>query len=181
MTYALISDIHGNMPALQAVLEDARSSNVQQYIFLGDYCFGLAYPNEVLDCIRSISSKYVIGGNEENAIAGLKNINPSKWPTGQFETYSWYYNYLSNENRQFIFSLPHEIVIKTDNVPSLFVFHKPERYFLDSSPSTINPQYFAASIDNKTFTVESFKDYTDKILEDDSLLKEQLDALEDGI
>jgi len=181
MTYALISDIHGNMPALQAVLDDARGRNVQQYIFLGDYCLGLAYPNEVLDCIRSINSKYVIGGNEEDAIAGLKNINPSKWPIGQFETYSWYYNYLSNENRQFIFSLPHEIIIKADNVPSLFTFHKPERYFLNSSPSTLNPQNFAKCIDDNTFTVESFKDYSDKILEEDSLLIEQLNALKDGI
>jgi len=55
MKYALISDIHGNIDALKAVLADAKRNNVQHYIFLGDYCIGLAYPNEVLNCIRAIS------------------------------------------------------------------------------------------------------------------------------
>ncbi|MCL2322126.1 MAG: hypothetical protein FWC47_08490 [Oscillospiraceae bacterium] len=49
--YALISGIHGNLPALEAVIEDAIKNNVDQYVFLGDYCISLAYPNEVLNCI----------------------------------------------------------------------------------------------------------------------------------
>lgn len=53
MKYALISDIHGNLPALKAVINDARENKVDHFIFLGDYCIGLGYPNEVVDCIRT--------------------------------------------------------------------------------------------------------------------------------
>ena len=51
MKYALISDVHGNMPALQAVIADADKMDVTHFAFLGDFCVGLAYPNEVLDII----------------------------------------------------------------------------------------------------------------------------------
>jgi len=37
MIYAIISDIHGNYPALRAVLEDAQRHNAEHFIFLGYY------------------------------------------------------------------------------------------------------------------------------------------------
>ena len=39
MTYALISDIHGNMPALQAVLDDARKNNNMCVDSITDFIF----------------------------------------------------------------------------------------------------------------------------------------------
>ncbi|MDR2569870.1 MAG: metallophosphoesterase family protein, partial [Oscillospiraceae bacterium] len=38
MKYAIISDIHGNLDSLLAVLNDAKNYNVDKYIFVGDYC-----------------------------------------------------------------------------------------------------------------------------------------------
>lgn len=66
MRYALISNIHGNMQAFNAVLEDAKYKSIDRYIFLGDYSMCLPYPNEVVELIRSIENKYVIKGNQEN-------------------------------------------------------------------------------------------------------------------
>lgn len=36
MKYAIISDIHGNLPALLLVLADAAAQGAQQYLFVGD-------------------------------------------------------------------------------------------------------------------------------------------------
>lgn len=36
MKYAVISDIHGNLPALQLVLKDAAAQGAQQYLFARD-------------------------------------------------------------------------------------------------------------------------------------------------
>lgn len=47
MKIAIISDVHGNYPALLAVISDAIRNNVDQFIFVGDYIFDLPYPNEV--------------------------------------------------------------------------------------------------------------------------------------
>ena len=38
MKYAIVSDIHGNLPALNKVIEDARKNGAESYIFVGDYC-----------------------------------------------------------------------------------------------------------------------------------------------
>ena len=35
-TFAVVSDIHGNLPALNAVLEDAKSRGIGEFIFAGD-------------------------------------------------------------------------------------------------------------------------------------------------
>ena len=38
MKYAVISDVHGNYPALEAVLKDAGSQGISAFLFAGDYC-----------------------------------------------------------------------------------------------------------------------------------------------
>ena len=48
MKLAVISDIHGNLPALDAVIEDAEKQNVDAYIFAGDYCISNPYPDECI-------------------------------------------------------------------------------------------------------------------------------------
>lgn len=71
MRFAVISDIHGNLPALDAVLEDAEKSGADSYIFAGDYCISNPYPNECISRIRSIADKYVVRGNEEKYLQYL--------------------------------------------------------------------------------------------------------------
>ncbi|MBP5450736.1 MAG: metallophosphoesterase family protein [Treponema sp.] len=44
MKYAIISDIHGNFPALQAILKDAKNQNINHYLFAGDYCLSGPWP-----------------------------------------------------------------------------------------------------------------------------------------
>ena len=48
MRIAIISDVHGNYPALLSVVEDAVSNHVDKFIFAGDYIFDLPFSNEVV-------------------------------------------------------------------------------------------------------------------------------------
>ena len=53
MRYALISDIHANLPALQAVLEDIRRKpDVAATYHLGDLVGYAPWPNEVVALLR---------------------------------------------------------------------------------------------------------------------------------
>ena len=72
MRYAVISDIHGNMDALEAVLADARKQGAEGYLFAGDYCLSLPYPEEVIDRIRKIENAVLIRGNEEQYIERMR-------------------------------------------------------------------------------------------------------------
>lgn len=47
MEFAIISDIHGNLPALEAVIDDAGRNGVGCFIFVGDYCISNPYPGVV--------------------------------------------------------------------------------------------------------------------------------------
>jgi predicted phosphodiesterase len=179
--YALISDVHGNLPALKAVIHDALENNVDHYIFLGDYCIGLAYPNEVMNYIRSIDSSYVVSGNEEELLKNLASLEPDKWPKGQYEAGPWFYKNLSERNRRYLFGLPQEIIIKRDNRPPVFIFHKPQRYFSSTSPCSINPQFFARGMDDKMFDCDSFYTHSNSLLNCDVELHSTISKLEKGV
>ena len=63
MRVAILSDIHGNQIGLEAVLADIETKNVDEYWFLGDYCFGGAQPAKVLETISAIPDATYIYGN----------------------------------------------------------------------------------------------------------------------
>ena len=56
--FAVISDIHGNLPALNAVLDDAKKRGINEFIFAGDYCLSGPFPDE---CIATLMSQKHIG------------------------------------------------------------------------------------------------------------------------
>jgi len=59
---AIISDIHGNLPALEAVLEDIESRDIQRIVCLGDLAGKGPSPAEVIDKVRDYC-EVVIKGN----------------------------------------------------------------------------------------------------------------------
>lgn len=53
MKIALISDIHSNQFAFQAVLDDLKQHDIDQIFFLGDYTFGGSGSVECVDMLRN--------------------------------------------------------------------------------------------------------------------------------
>lgn len=64
MRIAIISDIHGNWPALEAVLLDIQKSSVDQIICLGDLANGGPYPAECIAAIQSLELVTLQGNHE---------------------------------------------------------------------------------------------------------------------
>ena len=79
MKYAIISDIHGNFPAMQAVLKDVKEQEISSFIFAGDYCISGPWPDECIDAIRAIPEKHIIRGNEEKYLENLIDEDQSLW------------------------------------------------------------------------------------------------------
>ena len=88
MKYAVISDVHGNLPALQAVLENIRQQEITHCLFLGDYCISGPWPDQCIEMIRAIPEKTVIRGNEEKYLENLIGQDPSGWTDGQMQELS---------------------------------------------------------------------------------------------
>lgn len=65
MRIAVISDIHGNLTALEAVLADLRSAAPDAVFLGGDLADGGARPVEVLDRVRGLGWRGVVGNVDE--------------------------------------------------------------------------------------------------------------------
>jgi diadenosine tetraphosphatase ApaH/serine/threonine PP2A family protein phosphatase len=73
MRYAIISDIHANIEALQAVIEHAKPQ-VDQFVCLGDIVGYNASPNECLQLMRELC-EVIIVGNHDQATAGTRTYD----------------------------------------------------------------------------------------------------------
>jgi predicted phosphodiesterase len=105
MIYLLLSDIHANLEALDAVLADARRryANVDAVLCLGDLVGYGADPESVAERIRDVSS-VVIRGNHDKAVALGENL---EWfnPAARDATY-WTLRQLKSETVDYLRDLP---------------------------------------------------------------------------
>jgi predicted phosphodiesterase len=62
---ALLYDIHGSLPALEAVLADADSAGVDSYLLGGDYGAWGPHPRECVERLRALPETTWIRGNGE--------------------------------------------------------------------------------------------------------------------
>jgi diadenosine tetraphosphatase ApaH/serine/threonine PP2A family protein phosphatase len=60
---ALLFDIHGNLPALEAVLDDARAAGAGRYLLGGDYAVFGGWPAESVARLRELQDATWIRGN----------------------------------------------------------------------------------------------------------------------
>lgn len=80
-TYAIISDIHGNLHALLAVMKDIKMRDIDTIINLGDHFYGPLEPEGVAEIIRE-NPMICISGNTDRAILeslerdGMKSHKP---------------------------------------------------------------------------------------------------------
>lgn len=86
MHVAVISDIHANLPALEAVLADIDSVGVDEIWFLGD---AVGYGAEPSECLRLLSSRcsVLLVGNHD--LAALGEIDISTFSTGAAQSALW--------------------------------------------------------------------------------------------
>jgi predicted phosphodiesterase len=65
MRVAIVSDIHGNRTAFEAVLADLRETSPDLILHGGDLPQGGARPAEIVDCIRDLDWPGVVGNTDE--------------------------------------------------------------------------------------------------------------------
>lgn len=69
MKIAVLSDIHGNLPALQAVLQDVARAGVDAVVNLGDMLSGPLLPAETADFLLAQSFVSIAGNHERQLLA----------------------------------------------------------------------------------------------------------------
>ena len=107
--YAIISDIHSNIEALDAVIEDARQQGVTDFVCLGDVVGYNAAPRECIQRIRELGCKVVKGNHDHycsDPLVDLDDFQPNA-----ASVIEWTRRNISEEDMQWLHNLPLSAVI----------------------------------------------------------------------
>ncbi len=74
---ALLYDIHGNLPALDAVVADADAAGVERFVLGGDYALFGAFPRETAERLRGLDAVW-IRGNTDRWLEDPSDLPPSE-------------------------------------------------------------------------------------------------------
>jgi len=99
MRFAILSDIHANLEALEAVLADARSQNCTHFVCLGDVVGYNANPSECVKIIQDLECPVVKGNHDEQASISeeLEGFNPLAE-----EAINWTRRQLTDEDKKWL-------------------------------------------------------------------------------
>jgi diadenosine tetraphosphatase ApaH/serine/threonine PP2A family protein phosphatase len=102
MRYLILSDLHANLDALEAVLKAAPSSD--RFLILGDIVGYGAEPNAVIERVRTLSPIVLIRGNHDKVASGVEL--PEAFNPAALQSAAWTYETLTTVNRSWLRALP---------------------------------------------------------------------------
>lgn len=137
MKVAVISDIHGNFQALESVMNDMKSNNVEKVFCLGDLAMAGPQPRLIIDLISKKPDWVVIQGNTDKMIAdfspeimeNVKNIFPVMANALADDVY-----FIEDEMKDYLRSLPPQKELTVEGVKVLLVHGSPRRNNEDILP-----------------------------------------------
>jgi len=103
LRYGVISDIHGNLQALQAVLDQLDEAGIDQIICAGDIVGYGANPRECIHIVRE-RVVAVVAGNHDWAVAG--KVDTNCFNSDAKDSVDWTREHLSAEEIAYLRQLP---------------------------------------------------------------------------
>ncbi len=121
---AILSDIHGNLPALEAVLSDLKNFAIDQVIVPGDTIHFGPFSNQVARIIIERGWPVIRGNNEYFLLDFNTARAPAEWSDPvQFAPTRWTNERIDSEVKSKISSWPDTLYLQFDDAPPLQVFH----------------------------------------------------------
>ncbi len=113
MSYAVISDVHANLEALEEVLGDIENRKIKNIIFLGDAVGYGPNPNECVEMLQN-SCKIMLAGNHDCAVTGITK-------TDYFNDFArmaieWTAAVMTEKNKNSLKKMPLLKVMKKENI-----------------------------------------------------------------
>ncbi len=140
MRFAFISDIHANLEALEAVLDDIGTQNIDEVICLGDIVGYGANPNECCELISSRAPVTLLGNHDAAAVDQLSTQHFNIHAKIAIE---WTSKNLKKENQAFLDALP-------------FKATKPSMTLVHATPYEPNMWYYITSLEEAAFNCQFF-------------------------
>jgi predicted phosphodiesterase len=117
MRYLLLSDVHANRPALEAVLRNAKTKGELDGIYhLGDLVGYAPWPNEVIAMLRDAGIPGVAGNYDSTVAHAYKHCGCRAENAHQEElahqSFTWTLSHTSESSKRYLRSLPFRIDIR---------------------------------------------------------------------
>lgn len=170
MRIALFSDIHGNLPALDAVLADIARQQVDAVYCLGDLVGYAAFPNEVTERIRREEIATIIGNYDDGVgfdrdDCGCAYRDAEEQRRGQ-ASLMWTRARVTPENKAFLRDLHKEIRFDADGRRVLLVHGSPRKlneYLFEDRPVSSFQRLAATSNADVIVFGHTHKPYTKSV------------------
>ena len=124
MRLAVISDVHANLPALEAVLEDVRRLEPTGLIVAGDLVMAGPYPTETARLLRSLDGWMIRGNSDEYILRLAAGDAPQAWLTShQWALLRWSFRQMDLATIDFVGSLPLQRVVEIPGTAPIRIVH----------------------------------------------------------
>jgi predicted phosphodiesterase len=113
---AIFSDVHANLPALEAVLEDIDTWQPDTVVCLGDLVDFAPWPNETIAMIRKARILTVLGNHDERIATERPTLPLPKHSMEERRARAcaieWTRNAITPQNKEYLKSLPTSLTLK---------------------------------------------------------------------
>src|SRR4051812_24184603 len=128
MTVAALYDVHGNLPALEAVMAEVRAARVDRIVIGGDVVPG-PMPRECLDAVLSLQlpTDFIIGNGDRECVAARRGTMSSVIPEYFRASMSWNAEQLSAADVAAIDAWPLTKQLHVDGIGDVLFCHATPR------------------------------------------------------
>ena len=128
ISVAVLNDIHGNLPALEAVLDEIASAGVERVIVGGDVLPG-PMPHETIARLLAldIPVQFIHGNGDRVVRAQMNGQEPAEVPEPFRDIIRWTAAQLSREDEQLLASWPLTLRVQVQGLGDVFVCHATPR------------------------------------------------------
>lgn len=144
MRIAILADVHGNLPALEAVLEDIEAEQVDKIVVNGDSVNRGPSSVEVMRTLAGVEHEGTLGNHDDVMlmVVDRRDVKTDPWYLDPF----WRSARLAAEGLQSaglldpIRSLPLSLRIEVKDAPSLLISHGSPRHYREGFGSRTTPE-----------------------------------------
>ena len=128
MRVAALYDIHGNLPALEAVLQEVRRAEVDLVVVGGDVLPG-PMPRESIACLRGLDLpvRFIQGNGDREVLAQRAGIESATIPEAYREVMRWVAQELQPDDEQWIAGWPPTLRVEIDGSGEVLFCHATPR------------------------------------------------------
>jgi predicted phosphodiesterase len=127
MRYGVISDVHANLPALEAVLAELEGAGVDAYACAGDLVGYGPQPNECVEVVRQLGVVSVAGNHDLIALGALSEDRCERVAR---ESLRWTRAVLSGATRDYLAGLPRQLELSGGVLITHGSIDDPQEYVL---------------------------------------------------